>query len=185
MAVSSIHPSAPDGDSSAQLVTRLALRFGVGVGLLCGLWMLGLQLTGNNGFGPKQVLAQLLVPLVAVASEWQLRRQVKPEKPRLKRSLGVGVLTALVAALVSAGSLAVLAWGAGEPALARNRAEVLEIVRSQQREASAPKLTAPQLEQQRLNVDKLTVGDMAMGNFTQVLLLGLVLAVPAGIFLRE
>jgi hypothetical protein len=147
--------------------------------------MVGLQLSGSNGFGPKQILAQLLVPLAAVASEWMLRQRVRPEKPGLGRSLGVGVLTALLAALISSLSLVGLAYGAGEPALARNRAEIMEIMRVQQRENPKVELTAQQKQQQLENVEHLTVEEMAMSNFFQVFVLGLVLAVPAGIFLRE
>ncbi|WP_082116293.1 DUF4199 family protein [Hymenobacter terrenus] len=185
MAVSSISPNTPETDNYWAPVIRLALRFGGGVGVVCGLWMVGLQMTGSNGFGPKQIMAQLLVPLAALASEWLLRRQVHPLKPGLVRSLGVGVLTALLAALISVASLIGLAYGAGEQALARHRAEVLEIVRVQQRENSKVKLSAREAEQQIRNVQSLTVGDMTTGNFTQVLLLGLVLALPGGIFLRE
>ncbi|MBF9237127.1 DUF4199 domain-containing protein [Hymenobacter sp. BT683] len=170
---------------TAGLATRLGVRFGVGVGAVCALWMMGLQLTGNNGFGPKQILAQLLVPLVAVASQWILRRQLKPEKPGLGRSLGVGMLTVLVAALISAGSLVGLAYGAGEKALAVHRAEILEIVRAQQRENSKVELSPQQKQQQLQKVANVSVGDMAISNFTQLVLLGLVLAVPSGIFLRE
>lgn len=169
----------------AGLVVQLALRFGAGAGLACALWTIGLQLTGNNGFGPKQILAQLLVPLAALASEWFLRRQLHPEKPGLGRSLGVGTLTALVAAAISAGSLVGLAYGAGELALARHRAEVLEIVRAQQRENTKVVESGRQREEQLQQVKNMTVGDMAASNFLQVLVLGLVLAVPAGIFLRE
>ena len=185
MADSSVQPIIPGTDSSAGLVVRLALRFGVGVGLVCALWMAGLQITGNNGFGPKQILAQLLVPLAAVTSQWTLRRQLRPNKPGLHRSLGVGVLTALFAALLSASSLVGLAHGAGEQALARNRAEILEIVRAQQRENSKVVLSEQLKQQQIRNVEKMTVGDIAISNFTQILLLGLALALPAGIFLRE
>ncbi|MBJ6111432.1 DUF4199 domain-containing protein [Hymenobacter sp. BT523] len=163
----------------------MALRFGIGVGLLCVLWMVGLQLTGNNGFGPKQLLAQLLVPMVAVASQWMLRRTVKPGKPGLGRSLGVGVLTVLLAAVVSAVGTLALAAGAGPTAVARHRAEVKEIVQAQQRLADKGTLTAAQRAQQLQKVEGLTVGGMASSNFLQVLVLGLVLAVPAGIFLRE
>ena len=46
-------------------------------------------------------------------------------------------------------------------------------------------LSAQAQEQQVRNVANLNMGDMAISNFTQVLLLGLVLAIPAGIFLRE
>ncbi|MBH8570893.1 DUF4199 domain-containing protein [Microvirga sp. STS02] len=172
------------GEAAGQ-VFRLALRFGVGVGLVCALWMAGLQMTGSNGFGPKQLLAQLLVPLTAVASEWMLRRQLQPQRPGLGRSLGVGTLTVLIAALISASSLVGLAHGAGEAALARHRDEVLEIVRAQQRENPKAQLSEQAQQQQVRNVANLSVGDMAISNFTQVLMLGLVLAIPAGIFLRE
>lgn len=179
-------PSEPRTlETAPGLVPRLAVRFGVGTGLVCALWMLGLHLTGNNGFGPKQLLAQLLVPLAAVASEWWLRKQVAPAKPGLGRSLGVGTLTVLFAAVVSASSLVGLAHGVGEPALARNRAEVLEIVRAQQRENPKVQRSEQETRQQLRNVENLTTGGMAISNFTQVLLLGLALAVPGGIFLRE
>jgi hypothetical protein len=184
MAAPSLEPNVPEADSSG-IVLRLAWRFGVGVGVACALWMVGLQVTGNNGFGPKQFLAQLLVPLAAVASEWLLRRQLRPNKPGLGRSLGVGTLTVLFAATISAASLVGLAHGAGEPALALNRAEIREIVRLQQQENPKVKRTERELQDQLRRVDNLTIGDMAISNFTQILVLGLALAVPAGIFLRE
>ncbi|WP_092667955.1 DUF4199 domain-containing protein [Hymenobacter arizonensis] len=185
MAATTFEPNPPKATPSPGLVTRIGLRFGVGVGLVCALWMAGLQLTGNNGFGPKQIMAQLFVPLAAVASEWVLRRQLKPEKPGLGRSLGVGLLTVLVAALVSASSLVGMARVAGEKALAVNRAEILEIVRHQQRENPKVKLSQQEMQQQIQNVEKITIGDMAVSNFTQLVLLGLTLALPGGIFLRE
>ena len=186
MAASSLElPTPAPNPSATGLVIQLAVQFGVAAGLVCALWMVGLQLTGSNGFGPKQILAQLLVPLAALASEWFLRRRLRPEKPGLGRSLGVGALTALVAAAVSASSLVGLAYGAGEPALARHRAEVLEIVRAQQRENAKVVVPVQQQQQQLQQVGNMTLGDMAASNFLQVLVLGLVLAVPAGIFLRE
>ncbi|MDQ2769581.1 MAG: DUF4199 domain-containing protein [Bacteroidota bacterium] len=169
----------------AGAVRRLALRFGLGAGLACILWMVGLQLSGNNGFGPKQILAQLLVPLAALAGEWLLRQEVKPHKPGLGNSLGVGTLTVLLAALLSALGVVGLAYGAGEAGVARHRAEVLEIVQAQQRENPQVKVSPAMREQQIREVQQLTIGDMATSNFMQVLILGLVLAVPAGIFLRE
>lgn len=152
---------------------------------MCALWMVGLQLTGNNGFGPKQLLAQLLVPLAAVASEWWLRQQLKPEKPGLGRSLAVGGLTVLLAAVVSAGSVLGLAQGAGEAALARNRAEVTEIVRAQQRENPKVKRSAREMQQQLQNIANLSVQGLVVSNFTVVVLIGLTLGVPGGIFFRE
>ena len=184
----------------AGLARRMALRFGVALGMLNAAWLLGLQLTGNNPFGPKQVLAQLLVPLAAVASQWVLRRQLAPQKPGVGRALAVGGLTVLVAALISAGSVAGLASGVGEAALARNRAELTEItladqqarLQTQNQPGKPPQLTPAQARQQaamfRQQLDKsrhLSVGDMVVGNFTAVLLLGMLLAVPGGIFFRE
>ncbi|GAB3326757.1 DUF4199 domain-containing protein [Hymenobacter humi] len=185
MAGSSIASDTPKAEAAKGLALRLGLRFGLAAGLACALWMVGLQLTGNNGFGPKQILAQLLVPLAAVASEWMLRRRLKPEKPGLGRSLGVGVLTVLVAALISASSLIGLAHSAGEKALAVNRAEVLEIVRAQQRENPKVVLSEQQKQQQIQLVENMTIGDMASGTFFKVLFMGLILALPGGIFLRE
>ena len=185
MAVYSAESNATVDAPTSRPVTRLALQFGGGAGLACGLWVLGLQLTGNNGFGPKQVLAQLLVPLAALASEWVLRKRLQPEKPGLGRSLSVGLLTVLIAAVVSAGSVLVLAYGLGEAALARNRAEVKEIVLAQQRENPKVMRSEQEIRQQLQNVDKLTAKDLATSNFTVVLLFGLVLALPGGIFFRE
>lgn len=166
-------------------VKQLALRYGGAAGLACVVWMVGLQLSGSNGFGPKQILAQLLVPLAAVAAQWLLRKRAQPNKPGLVGSVGVGVLTALLAASISAVGVTGLAYGAGKTAVARHRAEVLEIVRAQQREN--PKAVAPLAVQQQqvAQVQQMTVGNMATSNFLQVLVLGLVLALPAGIFLRE
>ena len=186
MADSSIQPTIPGKNPSAELPTRLAVRAGLGVGLICVLWMVGLQLTGNNSFGPKQILAQLLVPLVAVANEWWLRQQLKPEKPGLGRSLKVGLLTVLIAAVLSGVGVLGLAYGAGETALARNRAEVTEIVRVQQQENTKVKRTETQMRQQEQNLaDMTTARGLAISTFERVLLFGLVLALPGGIFFRE
>ncbi|WP_426060284.1 DUF4199 domain-containing protein [Hymenobacter sp. B1770] len=185
MAAATFDPNPTKTKPATGLVTKIGLRFGVGAGLVCAIWMVALQLTGNNGFGPKQIMAQLFVPLAAVTSEWVLRRRLKPERPGLGRSLGVGLLTVLVAALVSASSLVGIAQVAGEKAIAVNRAEILEIVHTQQRENSKVKLSEQELQQQLQKVEKITVGDMAVSNFIQLVLLGLTLALPGGIFLRE
>lgn len=185
MAESSLQPKLSGTDPAPGLATRLAVRAGLGVGLVCVLWTVGLQLTGNNGFGPKQIMAQMLVPLVAVANEWWLRQQLKPEKPGLGRSLQVGLLTVLIAAVLAAVGVLGLAYGAGEIALERNRAEVREIVRVQQAENPKAKHSAQEIRQQEQNVANLTAEGLAVGTFVRVLLFGLVLALPGGIFFRE
>ena len=107
--------------------------------------------------------------------------RVKPAKPGLSRSLTVGLLTVLIAAVLTAGGVLGLAYGAGEAALARNRAEVAEIVRAQQC-AENPKVkhSAQEIQQQEQNVANLTAEGLAGGTFVRVLLFGLVLALPGG-----
>jgi hypothetical protein len=183
--VDSLNKQAYVTAPASGLVVRLGLRFGVGVGAVCGLWMLVLQLTGNNPFGPKQMLAQLFVPLAVVGSQWLLRRQSAPAKPGLGRAMAVGGLTALLAALISAASVVGLASGVGETALARHRTEALEIVRVQHAETPKAKRNATLEKLQLQKVANLTVSDMAVGNFSLVLLFGLLLAFPAGIYFRE
>ena len=185
MAAPTREPDTREVKVPAGALKQLVLRFGLAAGGACVLWMVGLQLTGSNGFGPKQILAQLLVPLAVVASQWLLRKAAKPNKTGLGASLGVGILTALLAAAISAVGTVGLAYGAGEPALARHRAEVLEIVQAQQRE-NPKAVAAPAVQQQQVaQVQHMTVGNMATSNFLQVFVLGLVLALPVGIFLRE
>ena len=71
--------SLPSEDSSGWVV-RLALRFGVGIGLGYAAWLVGLHLTGNNAFGPKRMLVQFAIPLAVVASQWTLRRVLRPRR---------------------------------------------------------------------------------------------------------
>ena len=177
--------TSPPATTSSDLVGKMALRFGVAGGLLCAGWMLGLQLTGNNPFGPKQILAQLVVPLLAVAAEWRLRQRLAPEKPGAGRTLTLGGLVVLLSALISASSVVGLASGAGETALARNRAETREIVLAQQQAVPKEQRNLAVEKQQLEKVGTLTVSDMAISNFTVTLLLGMALAVPGGVFFRE
>ncbi|NML68004.1 DUF4199 family protein [Hymenobacter sp. RP-2-7] len=182
---SQLTPS-PAAAGSSDLVGRMALRFGVAGGLLCASWMLGLYATGNNPFGPKVMLAQLVVPLLAVAAEWRLRQRLAPEKPGIGRQLTLGGLVVLLAALISASSVVGLASGAGEKKLVDlNRREAREITLAEL--SARPKQDRNStLEQQQLaKIAQLSIADFAISNFTVTLLFGLALAVPGGIFFRE
>ena len=91
----------------------------------------------------------------------------------------------LIAAVLSGLGVLGLAYGAGETALARNRAEVAEIVRVQQ-ENFKVKQTEAQIRQQEQNLVSMTTAQgLAISTFERVLLFGLVLALPGGIFFRE
>lgn len=184
MANSSTDPMRLATDASKQ-VQQLALRFGGGVGIVCILWIVGLHLTGNNAFGPKQLLAELMVPFVALASEWTLRRQLLPAKPGLWRSLTVGGLTTLLAAMLSAGSVWALGQIVGESTLARHRAEIVEIIQTQQQANSKDRKLVQLTPAQRATIAGITVNDLAVSNFKTVLLFGLVFSLPGGIFFRE
>jgi hypothetical protein len=178
-------PAGEEKPSGSEIAVQLALRFGVGVGVLCSLWLLILQLTGNNPFGPKQLLSQFFVPIAVVASQWALRRAVAPMLPGVGRSLAVGGLTVLLAAAITTGSVWSLAHGVDETVLARNRSETVEITRVQQ--ASTPKqrrdATQEAIALQRAAT--LSIGDLAIGTFTRVLLLGMIVGLPSGIFFRK
>jgi hypothetical protein len=166
-------------------VLRWALRFGVGAGALYALWLVGLKLTGNNPFGAKRVLMQFAVPIAVVASQWMLRRSMQPGRPGLRRALGVGVLTALLGAMIAAGSLYSLGQAATPQALQRNRTEMLAIARLE-RDYFVKQGGGEAVYQQRLRqLEQLTIGEVAQSDFSKILLLGLMFALPAGIFLRE
>ncbi|HET9503901.1 MAG TPA: DUF4199 family protein [Hymenobacter sp.] len=171
--------------SGAAAVRRLGLQFGLAAGAACALWLLFLQLTDNNPLGPKQLMGQLLVPMAAAGSQWLLRRTLAPARPGVGRALAVGGLTVLVAAALAAGSLWGLARSVGEPALARNRTEMQEIVRVQQAIRAPEKRNAQFEAAEMREVSQLTVNDLTAATFKRVLLLGLLGALPAGIFLRK
>jgi hypothetical protein len=174
---------APSQASS--LIVRLALRFGAGAGLVCAAWLLFLQWSGNNPFSPKQLMGLLVVPFVAAGSQWFLRYKMAPVRPGVGRTLAVGGLTVLVAALLAAASTWGMAHAVGEPALAQNRRELLEITRVQQNLRPKEKRNAQFEKQELAQVAAISIGDLVMQTFKLTLTLGLFLAVPSGIFLRK
>lgn len=177
--------SAPLRPPTGEQIVQLSLRFGIGVGIAGALWLLFLQLTGNNPFGPKQLLGQLLVPFAVAGSQWLLRRRLAPARPGVGRALAVGWLTATLAAAVAGASVWGLAHGVGDAELAKNRAEMVELVRVQQQIRPKEKRNAQFEAQELRQMAQITTRDLAVATFTRVLLLGMVLAVPSGLFLRK
>ena len=170
---------------ASNLIVRLGLRFGVGAGLVCAAWLLFLQWSGNNPFSPKQIMGLLVVPFVAAGSQWFLRRKLAPVRPGVGRTLAVGGLTVIIAAVLAATSVWGLAQVVGEPTLAQNRRELVEITRVQQRLRDKAKRNAAFEQQELVRAAAITVGDLALQTFKLTLTLGLFLAVPSGIFLRK
>ena len=181
---SKINTSGPPADT-AGLVGRLGLRFGVAAGLVCAAWLLFLQWSGNNPFSPKQLMGLLTVPFIAAGSQWWLRQKLRPARPGVGRTLAVGGLTVVVAAVLAAASVWGLAQAVGEPALAQNRRELVEITRVQQRLRDKAKRNAAFEQQELARAAAITVGDLALQTFKLTLVLGFFLAVPSGIFLRK
>ncbi|QKG55461.1 DUF4199 family protein [Hymenobacter sp. BRD128] len=173
------------GAAAPGLVGQLGLRFGVGAGLVCAAWLLFLQWSGNNPFSPKQIMGLLVVPFVAAGSQWFLRYKLAPARPGVGRTLAVGGLTVLLAASMAAASVWALAHTVGEQELARNRSELIEITKVQQRLRPKEKRNAAFEKQELAQAGALSVNDLARGTFTWTILLGLLLAVPSGIFLRK
>lgn len=179
-------PPAPSVPAPSSGVGQLALRFGVAGGILCAGWMLVLLATGNNPFGPKQLLAQLLVPMLAVAAQWRLRQRLAPERAGIGRQLALGGLVVLLAAGITASSVVGLADGAGrDKLLTMTRRETLEIIRADIQARPKNQRNPAQEQQQLAALQQLSVSDIAVNIFTKTLLLGLALAVPGGIFFRE
>ena len=177
---------APSPAPPAVSVGQLALRFGVAGGILCAGWMLILLATGSNPFGPKQLLAQIIVPMLAVAAQWRLRQRLAPERAGIGRQFTLGGLVVLLAAGITASSVVGLADGAGhDKLLTMTRQETLEIMRADMQARPKSQRDPAQEQQQLTALQQLSVADIAVNIFTKTLLLGLALAVPGGIFFRE
>ncbi len=178
-------PGSQPAAAGSGAVGRLALRFGVGAGMVCGLWLLFLHFSNNEPFSPKQIMGLLVVPFAAAGSQWLLRQAFAPDRPGIGRSLAVGSLTVLIAATIAAGSTWGLAQVLGDKALAYSRAEMVEITRVQQNLRPKEKRNAQFEKQELQQAASLSATDLARGTFTWTLLLGMLGAVPAGIFLRK
>ena len=178
-------PENMPADTGSTALRQLAVRFGVGAGVVCGLWLLFLHFTSNEPFSPKQIMGLLVVPFAAATSQWLLRRRLAPARPGIGRSLAVGFLTVVLAAFIAAGSTWGLAYALGDKALAYSRTELIEITRVQQNLRPKEKRNTEFEKQELAQAAALSAADLARGTFTSTLLLGMLGALPAGIFLRK
>ncbi|MCB2377579.1 DUF4199 domain-containing protein [Hymenobacter sp. BT635] len=166
-------------------VLRTALRFGVGAGLLCTLWLVGLLLTGNDPFGPKRLMVIFLPPLAVVASQWMLRRISPPEGPGLKRALAVGALTAFLAATTSAMGVYGVAQMAGPEQIEKSKAAMIKIAEGSRADYLRQPGGKEQYERTIQGLQSVNAQGMATDDFVKKLLFGLLLSVPGAIFLRR
>ncbi|KAA9327003.1 DUF4199 family protein [Hymenobacter busanensis] len=165
-------------------VVQTALRFGFGVAVLCLVWSLILYWTGQNPFGPKRLISAFWPPIAVLLSQWYVRRYFQPDGPGLKKALLTGALTAAVAAVLSAGALYGLGRWSGPRLIEENRVQMEKMLAAEK--ASYLKLQngAQLYETHRLGIAA-TPQALAADDFQKKLLLGLLLAIPGGIFFRK
>ncbi|SHJ64000.1 Protein of unknown function [Hymenobacter daecheongensis DSM 21074] len=174
---SSVAPDKP--------VTRTALRFGLAAGILSGLWVVGLYLTHNDPFGPKKVMAMVLLPLAVLVGQWSQRAYFQPDGPGIKRAIGVGMLITLLTATLSAASVYGLAQAAGPAQLARSKAEMIKIAEGTKPLYLRQKGGKEQYERTIQGLQQLDAQSLMTDDFIKKLLVGLLLSVPGGIFFRK
>ena len=174
----------PTTTSTASPVLRTAMLCGAITGALCFAWVLFLYVSDNNPYGPKRTLADFFPPLAAIASQVLLRRYYQPEGPGLGKSIGVGVLTALVSALVAASAFYLFSRLTGPGLIEQHLAEVHKLLESTKalylKEANG-------LEQYEATLRNLarTPAQFAQDEFSKKLFFGVLISIPGGVFLRK
>ncbi|WP_157807481.1 DUF4199 domain-containing protein [Hymenobacter chitinivorans] len=167
------------------MVLRTALRFGVGAGVLCTAWIAGLLLLGNDPFGPKRLMVIFVPPLAVIASQWFLKRYFQPEGPGLKRAIGTGVLTAVIAASLSGLGVYGLAQVAGPEQVEKSKAAMLKIAEGSRADFLRQPGGKEQYERTIQGLRAVNAQGLAADDFMKKLLFGLLLSFPGGIFLRR
>ncbi|MFD2786924.1 DUF4199 domain-containing protein [Hymenobacter rubripertinctus] len=163
---------------------RTALVCGAITGALCVAWVLFLYVSDNNPYGPKRTLSDFFPPIAAIASQLLLRRYYVPKGPGLGKSVGTGVLTAVVAALLAALGLYTFSRLTGPGLIEQHLAEARHMLEASKamylKQANGPQ----QYEATLRNLATNAVG-FAQDEFTKKLLLGVVMSIPGGVFLRK
>ncbi len=169
--------------SSPSPVLRTAVVCGVSAGLLCIAWVLFLHVTGNNPYGPKRTLSQFFPAIAAVVSQVLLRRYYT-NGPGLWKSLGVGIATAGISAVVAALGLYTFARVTGPEPIASHLAEMRQLLANAKdmyfKEANGKQ----QYEATLRNLAR-TPEAFAQDEFLKKFVLGFILAIPGGVFLRK
>nr|WP_262904775.1 DUF4199 domain-containing protein [Hymenobacter lucidus] len=164
---------------------RTALRFGVGAGLLCTFWLLGLLLTGNDPFGPKRLMSLFIPPVAVIASQWMLRRYLQPEGPGMKRAISVGLLTGLLAASTSAMGVYGVAQLAGPEKVEASKASMIRIAQGSKADYLRQPGGKEAYERTIQGLRALNPQGLATDDFMKKLLFVLLLSFPGGVFLRK
>jgi hypothetical protein len=170
--------------SSTKPVLRTALLFGVSAGVLCILWVVGLYLSGSNPYGPKRLMAIFVPPVAVVLGQWQLRRYFKPEGPGILKSIGTGLLITLFTAVVSAGGVYAFARITGPEPIAQHLTEMRQLLK-QSRPMFLKEKNGRQQYEQTYRGLAFSAQGLAADDYMRKLIVGLLLSIPGGIFLRK
>lgn len=173
-----------DSVSPAKPVLRTALLFGASAGVLCAVWVIGLYLSGSNPYGPKRLMAIFVPPVAVLLGQWQLRRYFKPEGPGILKSVGTGLLIALFTAVVSAGGVYAFARATGPEPIARHLTEMRHLL-EQSRPMFLKEKNGRQQYEQTYRGLAFSAQGLAADDYMRKLLVGVLLSIPGGIFLRK
>ncbi|MBT9395549.1 DUF4199 domain-containing protein [Hymenobacter sp. NST-14] len=165
-------------------VVRTALVCGAVTGALCVAWVLFLYLTDNNPYGPKRTLSDFFPPIAAIVSQLLLRRYYVPEGPGLGKSVGTGMLTALIAAVVAALGLYTFSRLTGPGLIEQHLAEARQLLEASKAMYLKQANGMQQYEATLRNLATNAAG-FAQDEFAKKLLLGVVMSIPGGVFLRK
>ena len=147
-------------------------------------WVAGLYLTGNNPYGGKRLVTMLFVVLAVLVSQWWVRRYFLSDGPGLGRTFGVGVLTAVLAAVVSSTGLYGIAQVAGPQVMQRHLMEMHQLLESNKEAYLKQRNGQEQYERTLQNLAR-TPQDLAADELKNKLLFGLLISLPGAVFFRR
>lgn len=126
----------------------------------------------------------LFVVGAVLVSQWWIRRYFQTDGPGIGRSFGVGILTALLAATVSATGLYGIARIAGPEAMERHLTEMKQLLESN-KEAYLQQRNGQEEYERTLHNLASTPQGLAADDLKNKLLFGLLISLPGAIFFRR
>ncbi|QIL75516.1 DUF4199 domain-containing protein [Hymenobacter sp. HDW8] len=167
-----------------KLTVRHALRYGIGAGFICVIWVIVLYLTDNNPYGPKRLLSVFVPPLAVLLCQWAVRRSFLPVGPGLRRVLLAGILTTVLSAVTSAAGVYGFARITGQAPIDRHLAEMKTLLEASKAEFVKQPGGQEQYDRARQSLAH-TPQALASDDFEKKLLFGLLLSFPGGVFFRK
>lgn len=123
-------------------------------------------------------------PVAVLLGQWALRWYFKPDGPGILRSIGTGLLIAFFSAVFSAGSVYAFARATGPEPIARHLTEMRRLLEQGKPMFLKEKNGRQQYEQTYRNL-AFTPQGLAADDYMRKLIVGILLSIPGGIFLRK